>query len=142
VWKRDYSADDVRQAPLARGGWARVSSLEPLWSRRDDILRIAIRHGAHNVRVFGSVARDEATEDSDVDFLVSARETTSPWFPAGLVLDLDDFLGCRVQVVTEGGLYSLLKRRILGEAVPLLETLNCGNVDRVRRRPRTGSPVG
>jgi predicted nucleotidyltransferase len=69
--------------------------------------------------VFGSVARGEATEESDVDFLVSTSEHTSPWFPAGLVVDLEDLLGCRVQVVTEDGLYWLLKRRILGEAVPL-----------------------
>jgi hypothetical protein len=96
-----------------------MNSLESLRARRDDILRIAIRHGAHNVRVFGSVARGEAAEDSDVDFLVSTSESTSPWFPAGLVVDLEDFLGCRLQVVTEDGLYWLLKRRILGEAVPL-----------------------
>jgi hypothetical protein len=69
--------------------------------------------------VFGSVARGEATEESDVDFLVSTSERTSPWFPAGLVVDLEDLLGCRVQVVTEDGLSWLLKRRILGEAVPL-----------------------
>jgi hypothetical protein len=87
-----------------------MNSLESLRARRDDILRIAIRHGAHNVRVFGSVARGEATEDSDVDFLVST---------AGLVVDLEDLLGCRVQVVTEDGLYWLLRRRILGEAIPL-----------------------
>ena len=56
-----------------------MNSLESLRARRDDILRIAIRHGAHNVRVFGSVARGEATEDSDVDFLVSTSESPSPW---------------------------------------------------------------
>lgn len=96
-----------------------MNSLELLRARRDDILRIAIRHGAHNVRVFGSVARGGATENSDVDFLVSRSERTSPWFPAGLVVDLEDLLGCRVQVVTEEGLYWLLKRRVPGEAVPL-----------------------
>jgi len=96
-----------------------MNSLESLRARRDDILRIAIRHGAQNVRVFGSVARGEATEDSDVDFLVSTSESPSPWFPAGLVVDLEDLLGCRVQVVSEDGLYWLLRRRILGEAIPL-----------------------
>ena len=64
-----------------------------------------MRHGAENVRVFGSVARGEATEDSDIDFLVSTSDRTSPWFPAGLVVDLESLLGCRVQVVTEEGLY-------------------------------------
>jgi len=96
-----------------------MNSLESLRARRDDILRIAIRHGAQNVRVFGSVARGEATEDSDVDFLVSTSESPSPWFPAGLVVDLEDLLGCRVQVASEDGLYWLLRRRILGEAIPL-----------------------
>lgn len=96
-----------------------MNSLETLRARRDDILRIAMRHGAHNVRVFGSVARGEAAEDSDVDLLVSTSERTSPWFPAGLVVDLEDLLGCRVQVVTEDGLHWLLRRRILGEAIPL-----------------------
>lgn len=96
-----------------------MNSLESLRARRDDILRIAIRHGAHNVRVFGSVARGEATEDSDVDFLVSTSESTSPWFPAGLVVDLEDLLGYRVQVVTEEGLYWLLRERILNEAEAL-----------------------
>lgn len=96
-----------------------MNSLESPRARRDDILRVATRHGAHNVRVFGSVARGEATEHSDIDFLVSTCERTSPWFPAGLVVDLEDLLGCGVQVVTEDGLYWLLKRRILREARPL-----------------------
>ena len=93
-----------------------MNSLESLRARRDDILRIAIRHGAHNVRVFGSVARGEATEDSDVDLLVSTTDSTSPWFPAGLVMDLEALLGCRVHVVTEDALYWLLRERILNEA--------------------------
>jgi predicted nucleotidyltransferase len=96
-----------------------MNSLESLRARRDDILRIAIRHGAHNVRVFGSVARGEATEDSDVDLLVSTTDSTSPWFPAGLVMDLEALLGCRVHVVTEDGLYWLLRERILNAAEAL-----------------------
>ncbi|MCX6552550.1 MAG: nucleotidyltransferase domain-containing protein [Acidobacteria bacterium] len=86
---------------------------------RDAILALAERHGAPDVRMFGSFARGDVTETSDVDLLVSTTEHTSAWFPAGLVVDLEDLLGCRVQVVTEDGLYWLLKRRILGEAVPL-----------------------
>ena len=96
-----------------------MNSLESLRARRDDILCVATRHGAHNVRVFGSVARGEATEHSDVDVLVSTSERTSPWFPAGLVVDLEDLLGCRVRVVTEGGLYWLLRERILNKAKDL-----------------------
>lgn len=90
---------------------------EMLEARREEILRIAERHGARNVRVFGSAARGEAT--SDIDLLVSAHGQTSPWFPAGLVQDLEDLLGCKVDVVTEDGLYWLLRRRILKEAKPL-----------------------
>lgn len=90
-----------------------------LAANRDAILAIAERHGARDVRVFGSFARGEATDTSDVDLLVSATEDTSPWFPAGLKLDLEQLLGRRVDVVTEDGLYWLLRRRILQEARPL-----------------------
>jgi len=55
--------------------------------------------------VFGYVARGEVTENSDVDLLVSTTASTSPWFPAGLVVDLESLLGWRVQVVTAEGLY-------------------------------------
>jgi hypothetical protein len=96
-----------------------MNSLESLRATRDDILRVATRRGARNVRVFGSVARGKATEGSDVDFLVSTSESTSPWFPSGLVVDLEDLSGCRVHVVTEDGLYWLLRERILNEAEAL-----------------------
>lgn len=81
-----------------------------LLERRDDILRTALRHGALNVRVFGSTGRGETTDTSD---------KTSPWFPAGLVTELEELLGRRVEVVTEAGLNWLLRRRILKEARPL-----------------------
>jgi uncharacterized protein len=90
-----------------------------LKARREEILEIARRHGATQVRVFGSVARGEAREESDVDFLVRPGAKTSPWFPAGLVLDLEDLLGRKVDVVTEGGLHWYIRDRILAEAVPL-----------------------
>ena len=90
-----------------------------LREKREEILRIAEKHGAHNLRIFGSAARGETDEDSDVDFLVSTSEETSPWFPAGLVADLEALLGRKVDVVTEEGLYWLLRRRILKEAKPL-----------------------
>lgn len=87
--------------------------------KRDEILRIAERHGARNVRVFGSAVRGEASEESDLDLLVEVGEQTSPWFPAGLVDELEQLLGRPVDVVTEDGLYWLIRRRILREARPL-----------------------
>jgi uncharacterized protein len=92
---------------------------ELLRARREEILRLAERHGAAEVRVFGSVARGEAGPDSDVDFLVKTGPRTSPWFPAGLILDLEELLGRPVDVVTEGALHWYLRDRILSEAVPL-----------------------
>ena len=87
--------------------------------KRDEVQRIAANHGATNIRVFGSVARGEAQADSDIDFLVDTGPVTSSWFPAGLVIDLEEILGCRVEVVTERGLSPLIKDRVLQEAVPL-----------------------
>ncbi len=90
-----------------------------LQERRADILSSAYRHGARNVRIFGSVARGESTADSDIDLLVDAGERTSPWFPAGLVEELEALLGRPVDIVTENSLHWLLRRRILKEARPL-----------------------
>jgi predicted nucleotidyltransferase len=90
-----------------------------LWEKREGIRRIAEKHGARNVRVFGSVAHGEATETSDIDLLVDTADETSPWFPAGLIEELEELLGRRVDVVTSNGLYWLLRRRILKEARPL-----------------------
>ena len=90
-----------------------------LEEKRDDILNIAARHGAYNVRVFGSVARGEDRPDSDVDLLVDVRTTTTSWFPAGLILDLEQILGRQVEIVTEKGLNPQLREQVLREAVPL-----------------------
>jgi len=87
--------------------------------KRDDIRAVASRHGASNVRIFGSVARGEAGPDSDIDFLIDAGPTTSSWFPAGLILDLEEILGRRVEVVTEKALSPFIRDHVLSEAVPL-----------------------
>jgi len=88
--------------------------------KREDILKIATKHGAFNVRVFGSVARGEETENSDIDFLIDYDlAKTSPCFPGGLLVDLEDLLGCKVDVVTEKSLHHLIKQRILKEAIKL-----------------------
>jgi predicted nucleotidyltransferase len=92
---------------------------ELLRQRREEICHIANKHGASNIRVFGSVARGEATPESDVDFLVEAGPQTSSWFPAGLILDLEELLGCRVEVVTDNGLNPYIRHHVLNEAVPL-----------------------
>jgi len=95
-------------------------TLDNLLQQRDKILTVAQRHGAFNVRVFGSVVRGEASDRSDVDFLVDYdRSHRSSWFPMGLIEDLEALLGVRVDVVTEKGLKSRLRDRILQEAKPL-----------------------
>lgn len=93
--------------------------LEELRRRREEILQAAARHGAYNVRVFGSVATGEAGADSDIDFLVKFEAQRSLIDQALLKQELEHLLGRRVDVVSEDGLYWLLRRRILREAVPL-----------------------
>ncbi|MBN1580348.1 MAG: nucleotidyltransferase family protein [Anaerolineae bacterium] len=87
--------------------------------KRDEILQIAARHGARNVRLFGSVARGDAALDSDVDLLVDVSPIHSAWFPAGLVLDLEKLLDCEIDVVTEDALHWYIRDLVLEEAVPL-----------------------
>src|SRR5215213_5676641 len=67
-------------------------------ARREEITRVARAHGAADIRLFGSVARDEADEASDVDFLVTPADVTPPFFPGGLIAALEDLLGHAVQV--------------------------------------------
>lgn len=90
-----------------------------LKEKRDEILSVASRHGARNVRVFGSAVRGEAGPDSDIDFLIDVGETTSSWFPAGLILDLQEILGRRVEVVTARALNPYIRDHVLREARPL-----------------------
>ena len=93
--------------------------VELVQSRREEILVLARRHGVTQVRVFGSMARGDAGPDSDVDLLVEVGGNPSPWCPGGLVAELEELLGRRVQIVTERGLDDLLRDRVLQEAVPL-----------------------
>jgi predicted nucleotidyltransferase len=86
---------------------------------RQEILRIAARHGASDVRVFGSVARGEAGETSDVDFLVELEPGRSLLDHAALKVDLESLLGRPVDVATVRGLRPRVRERILTEAVPL-----------------------
>ena len=88
-----------------------------LQEKRDEIIKIASKHGAFNVRVFGSVVRQEDTKNSDIDFLIDYdRAKTSPWFPGGLLMDLEELLGCKVDIVTEQGLSPFIREQVLAEA--------------------------
>lgn len=88
-------------------------------AKRDEILKIAAKHGARNVRVFGSVARGDAGPDSDIDLLVDMEPGRSLLDMGGLWSDLNELLGRKVDIVTENSIYWLLRRRILKEARPL-----------------------
>jgi len=90
-----------------------------LRARRTEILDVARKHGARNVRIFGSVARGDAGPDSDVDILVELEPGRSLLDHAALMLDLSDLLGCKVDVVTDRGIRPRIRDRVLLEAVPL-----------------------
>ena len=96
-----------------------MTPLELLQYRKEDVRRVAAKHGAYNVRVFGSVVRGEAGPDSDIDLLIEKGPATSSWFPAGLVLELEEMLGRRVEIVTEKALNPNLRDRVLREAIAL-----------------------
>ena len=92
---------------------------ELLQEKREAILQIAARHGVHNVRVFGSVARGEADEESDIDFLVDLESGRNLLDLGGLLTDLQELLGRNVDVITERGLKPRIRKRVLNEAVTL-----------------------
>src|SRR5437588_1820849 len=87
--------------------------------RREEILRIAEQRGAHSLRVFGSVARGEATANSDLDLLVAWEPGRSLMDHAALVQDLQELLGMKVHVGTEKSLHWYVRERIIREATPL-----------------------
>ena len=89
--------------------------------KREDILRIAKKHGVTSVRVFGSAVRQEDDPISDIDLLVEVGPVHSPWFPGGLLADLEELLGrsVKVHVVEPKGLHWYIRDRVLNEAVPL-----------------------
>jgi predicted nucleotidyltransferase len=93
----------------------------PNWLRahREEVLRVAAGHGAANLRVFGSLARGEAGPNSDVDLLVTLDSGRSLLDVLALADDLAALLGRKVDILTDDAIYWLLRRRILGEAVPL-----------------------
>ena len=90
-----------------------------LSSKRNEILEISKKYGAYNIRIFGSVAKGTADKNSDLDFLVTLEKGRSLLDLGGLLMDLQNLLGCKVDVVTERGLRQRIRNRVLKEAVSL-----------------------
>lgn len=88
-------------------------------AHRNELIALARRRGVTSVRVFGSMRRDDARDDSDVDLLVTLAPGTSALAMGGLLMDAQDLLGRRVDVVTEAGLHPALRARVLADALPL-----------------------
>ena len=95
------------------------TTIDDLRKQRETILRMAAAHGATNVRIFGSVARGEADDASDIDLLVDMGPGRSLLDLGGLLMDLEQLFGRRVDVVTERGLRSRIRDHVLEETVPL-----------------------
>lgn len=96
-----------------------MTGRELLHRHRTEVLEVAAKHGAADVRVFGSMARGEANEASDIDLLVRMEPGRSLFDLGALVMDLEELLGCRVDVVTEGGLRPRIREHVLRDAVPV-----------------------
>jgi predicted nucleotidyltransferase len=99
--------------------WCCMTLVELRRDKRNDILSLANRHGASNIRVFGSLARGSATVASDLDLLVDFEPNRSLLDQIALQQDLEALLGCRVDIVEPGGISPYLAQSILSEAVPL-----------------------
>ena len=99
------------------GNLSRMMTLAILAQKRDDILSLAEQYRTGDVRVFGSVVRGQNNEASDVDLLVNTQPGCSLFDLGGLVEDLQELLGCRVDLVTEDGLKPRLRERVLRDAV-------------------------
>ncbi len=91
---------------------------EIIGAKREQVLELTRQQGVYNVRIFGSVARGEATPESDVDFLVDGLENAS-WGGGHLLMELQTLLGRNVDLVSEGDLHRLMRETVIKEAVPL-----------------------
>ncbi len=96
-----------------------MTTIDILHAKREDVLEVAQRHGVTSIRVFGSVARGDESAESDIDLLITTGANISPWFPAGLIIELEQLLGRHIDIVTESGLNPLLRDQVLTEAVAL-----------------------
>lgn len=92
---------------------------EMLHRHHKAIFDIARRYGAHDIRIFGSVARGDADESSDLDLIVRFEPGRSLFDHGGLLMELQDLLGVKVDVISEGGMRPRFRRHVMKEAVPL-----------------------
>jgi hypothetical protein len=92
---------------------------EIIQDRKEQILALAAKYGASNIRIFGSVANGTADENSDIDFLVDLEKDRSLFDLGGLLMDLQELFNRKVDVVTENGLHWYIKKQILNEAKPI-----------------------
>jgi len=90
-----------------------------LQQKREAILEIARRYGASDIRIFGSVARGDNTEASDVDLIVRFEPGRSLFDHGGLLMDLQDLLGVKVDVISEHGMRERFRNHVMKEAIPL-----------------------
>ncbi len=96
-----------------------MATLKDIMDRRDEIIQVAAKHGARNVRVFGSVVHGETKEGSDVDVLVHMDDRASLLDHIAFMRELEGLLGCPVDVVSDEALHKAIRARVLEEAVPL-----------------------
>jgi uncharacterized protein len=96
-----------------------VSIQKKLKEKRTEILSIAHHHGVIAIKIFGSVARNEDSANSDIDFIIETGKKRTPFFPGGFISDLEALLECRVDVVTVNALHWFIRDRVLKEAIPL-----------------------
>lgn len=118
--QKDGTLEDIKSVDaIIRGKNTTAAFRKLLQAKREDILRLAARYGASNVRIFGSVARGEADSESDIDLLVVMEPGRTLFDLSELLMDLQDLLGREVDIVTEKGLHERIRERILKEAVLL-----------------------
>jgi len=105
--------------PVLVIGAAIMGIREIIGDQKEQILAVAAKYGASNVRVFGSVVQGTADENSDIDFLVDMQKGRSLFDMGGLLMELEKLLHRKADIVTEGGLHWYIKDNILKEAKPL-----------------------
>ncbi|MBW7864498.1 MAG: nucleotidyltransferase family protein [Candidatus Hydrogenedentes bacterium] len=92
---------------------------QDVFARREEILAIADSYGAHDIRIIGSVARGDVTETSDLDLVVHFEPGRSLFDHGGLIVDLEELLGVKVDIISEGGMRQNFRDHVMKEAVPL-----------------------